>query len=59
MANTKPLSRPERRVAKRNQRRELKKLYASLDKSQRARLREDKVGIKAMLAQIEKEAADG
>lgn len=50
MANTKKLSREQRRATKRRQRRELKSLYQSLTKKQRAALRKEKQGIKKFLA---------
>jgi hypothetical protein len=50
MANTKKLSKDERKAAKRKARRQLATLYQSLDKKQRAQLTKEKLGIKKLLA---------
>jgi hypothetical protein len=56
MANTKKMSRPERKRAKRKSRRELRKLRASLTREQQGELRKSKKGIKAFLAEAKKTA---
>ena len=50
MANTKSLTREERRAKKRVQRRGLKKLRAGLTHKQRGALRKEKQGLKKFLA---------
>ncbi len=58
MANTKTLTREERKASKRTSRRALKAIHASLTKAQRARRQEEKLGLKAFKALLLKEEAD-
>ena len=58
MANTKKLTREERKSNKRKQRIELKKLFGTLNRKQRRELRTEPVGLKVFMAKIEKEQAD-
>ena len=50
MANTKDMTREQRKMAKRNQRLELKKIWAGLNKAQRKELAEEKMGLRAYQA---------
>ena len=57
MANTKKLSKEERKKAKRHARHELKKLYQSLSKKQRSEFNASNVGIKKFVQELkEKES---
>lgn len=56
MANTKKMSRPERKRAKRKSRRELRKLRETLTPEQRSELRKSKKGVKAFVAEAKKTA---
>ena len=58
MANTKNLSRPDRRNAKRKARKELSALRAGLTRKQLSALRKEPRGLKAFLAEQSK-AAEG
>ena len=58
MANSKKLTREERKSSKRTSRTALKKLYQGLSRKQRGQLREEKQGIKQFVAAQEKAAAD-
>jgi hypothetical protein len=59
MANTKSLTREERKATKRTQRKELSKLYDTMNHGQRKKFRksEEKIGFKAFLAAEKAEAA--
>jgi len=50
MANTKNLSREERKQSKRTSRQELKKLFQTLTRKQRAEFRKEKQGLKPFVA---------
>jgi hypothetical protein len=52
MANTKELTREQRKTTKRNQRLELKKIWAGLTKQQRKELAEEKMGLKAYQSKL-------
>lgn len=54
MANTKKLSRPERRKVKRKARKELTALRAGLTRKQQSTLRKEPRGLKAFLAEQSK-----
>ena len=54
MANTKKLPAKERRAAKRNGRRELKKLAHAMSSKQRTAFRKQEKGLKAFLAEAAK-----
>lgn len=54
MANTKKLTKPERKKAKRKARKELKKLFSSLNRTQRSELRAEPQGIKEYLSKKKK-----
>ena len=54
MANTKKLTRQERKSAKRKSRGELKKLFGTLNRKQRRELRAEPQGLKVFLAKQEK-----
>jgi hypothetical protein len=56
MANTKKMSRAERKRAKRKSRLELRKLRDSLTREQRSELSKSNKGIKAFLAEAKKTA---
>ncbi len=58
MANTKKLTREERKASKRNSRGELKKLFGTLNRKQRRELRTEPQGLKVFLAKIEKAKAE-
>jgi len=55
MANTKKLTREERKTNKRKSRTALKKLFATLDRKQRRELRAEPMGLKVFVAKKEKE----
>jgi hypothetical protein len=59
MANTKSMSREERKTAKRGQRKELTKLYGTMTNEQRKKFRksEEKIGFKAFLVADKAEKA--
>ena len=52
MANTKDMTREQRKTTKRNQRLELKKIWAGLTKAQRKELADEKEGVKAFQAKL-------
>ena len=56
MANTRKLSRKQRKTAKRNARRELSKLREGLTQQQRVEWRKSGKGIRAFLAEAKKTA---
>lgn len=56
MANTKKLTREERKSAKRKARGELKKLFGTLNRKQRRELRTEPMGLKVFVAKQEKAA---
>ncbi len=58
MANTKNLSREERKQAKRKARRELKALFQTLNRKQRAELRKEKQGLKPFVAKQQANAGE-
>jgi len=57
MANTKSLSRADRKAAKRKARREHKGLFQKLTRKQRAAFRKEKQSLKSFVAKLEKQAA--
>lgn len=58
MANTKKLSREERKKSKRTSRQGLKKLFQTLNRKQRAEFRKEKQGLKPFVAKLQA-AAEG
>jgi hypothetical protein len=58
MANTKKLTRPERKASKRKSRGELKKLFATLNRKQRREIRTEPQGLKTFVAKLEKAKAE-
>lgn len=55
MANTKKLTKDERKKAKRDSRKALKDLFQSLTKAQRSEFKKAKKGIKRFIAEQKKE----
>ncbi len=58
MANTKKLTREERKTNKRKARGELKKLFGTLNRKQRRELRTEPQGLKTFMAKLEKAKAE-